>query len=86
MVMKNRKKNVTAKASSVLSTNKNGTAAKINAFTLNEDFKEKTISDLLFPWKLHDMLNDADRSDDLKTNVVSWQADGVSFNIHKVHP
>jgi hypothetical protein len=80
MVMKNRKKNAAAKASSSLSPNK--TASNLNAFTLNEDFKEKAIPDLLFPWKLHDMLDDTERSEDLKTNVVSWQADGVSFNIH----
>merc|ERR1711935_416956 len=82
MVIKNRKKTEAAKLSSTLSLNKHGAAANINAFTLNEDFKDKAISDLLFPWKLHDMLDDAERNQDLKTNVVSWQADGVSFNIH----
>jgi len=82
MVIKNRKKTEAAKSSSALSLNKHGAAANINAFTLNEDFKDKVISDLLFPWKLHDMLDDAERNQDLKTNVVSWQADGVSFNIH----
>ena len=79
MVLKNRKKSVVTK-SSALALNKN--AANINAFTLNEDFKEKEIPDLLFPWKLHDMLDDTELNEDLKTNVVSWQADGVSFNIH----
>jgi hypothetical protein len=82
MVIKNRKRNVASKLSSALSTNKNGGAANINAFTLNDDFKEKAVSDLLFPWKLHDMLDETELIDDLKINVVSWQADGVSFNIH----
>jgi len=51
---------------------------------LNEDFKETALVsiDLLFPWKLHDMLDDTDHDEDLKTNVVSWQPDGVSFAIH----
>jgi len=81
-VVKNRKKAATAKSSSALSLNKKGGAANVNAFTLSEDFKEKAISDLLFPWKLHDMLDDSELNQDLKTNVVSWQADGVSFDIH----
>ena len=79
LVIKNRKKTAASK-SSALSSNKNGAA--INAFTLNEGFNDKAVSDLLFPWKLHDMLDDTDRHQDLKANVVSWQADGVSFNIH----
>lgn len=78
MVIKNRKKAMAAKSSAL----QNKSAANINAFTLNEDFNEKEISDLLFPWKLHDMLDDTESSEDLKKNVVSWQADGVSFNIH----
>jgi len=81
MVIKNRKKIEAAKFSSSLSLHKNG-ADSINAFTLNEDFKDKAISDLLFPWKLHDMLDDAELNQDIKSNVVSWQPDGVSFNIH----
>jgi len=80
MVMKNRKKAMAAKSASALASNKNN--ASINAFTLNEGLNEKAVSDLLFPWKLHDMLDDTDRIEDLKTNVVAWQADGVSFNIH----
>lgn len=79
MVIKNRKKGVAGK-SSVLASNKN--RAPINAFTLNEGFNEKAVSDLLFPWKLHDMLDETELDEDLKTNVVSWQADGVSFNVH----
>merc|ERR1712194_613634 len=75
LVMKNRKKNEAAKLSSTLYSHKNGGAASINAFTLNEDFKDNAISDLLFPWKLHDMLDDAELSQDIKSNVVSWQAD-----------
>ena len=82
LVMKNRKKNEAAKLSSSLSLHKHGGTAIVNAFTLNEDFKENAISDLLFPWKLHDMLDDAELNQDIKSNVVSWQADGVSFNIH----
>ena len=80
-LIKNRKKTVTAKASTSLTNNKNG-CNNINAFTLNEDFKERAVPDLLFPWKLHDMLDDAERNEDMKTNVVSWQADSVSFYIH----
>jgi len=83
LVVKNRKKTMAIKSSSALSLNKNTTTTtNIDVFTLNEDFKEKAISDLLFPWKLHDMLDDTERSLDLKTHVVSWQIDGVSFNIH----
>ena len=82
-IMKNRKKSVTSKSSASSYLIKNGgSAAKINGFTLNEDFKQKEVPDLLFPWKLHDTLDDAELSQDIKTNVVSWQADGVSFNIH----
>ncbi len=80
MVIKKRKKGTAAKSSSVLASNKNG--APINAFTLNEGFKDKAVPDLLFPWKLHDMLDETELDQDLKTNVVSWQADGVSFNVH----
>lgn len=80
MVIKNRKKAIAAKSSSTIVSSKNN--ASINAFTLNEGFSEKAVSDLLFPWKLHDMLDDTDHNEDLKANVVSWQADGVSFNIH----
>jgi len=80
MVIKNRKKGAAAKASSVLASNKNG--APINAFALNEGFNDKAVSDLLFPWKLHDMLDETELNQDIKTNVVSWQADGVSFNVH----
>eukprot|EP00532_Pseudo-nitzschia_australis_P007038 CAMPEP_0168172968 /NCGR_PEP_ID=MMETSP0139_2-20121125/5592_1 /TAXON_ID=44445 /ORGANISM="Pseudo-nitzschia australis, Strain 10249 10 AB" /LENGTH=1001 /DNA_ID=CAMNT_0008090765 /DNA_START=239 /DNA_END=3244 /DNA_ORIENTATION=+ len=83
IMMKNRKKSVTSKSSASSHLIKNGgSAAKINGFTLNEDFKQKEVPDLLFPWKLHDTLDDAELSQDIKTNVVSWQADGVSFNIH----
>ena len=80
MVNKNRKKAAAATTSSTVLSSKNNAA--INAFTLNEGFSENSVSDLLFPWKLHDMLDDTDRNEDLKANVVSWQADGVSFNIH----
>ena len=80
MVMKNRKKAAAGTTSSTVLSSKNN--ATINAFTLNEGFSENSVSDLLFPWKLHDMLDDTDRNEDLKANVVSWQADGVSFNIH----
>ena len=54
-----------------------------NAFPLNEGFKgPDDMPDLLFPWKLHDLLDDAETNDDIKQNVVSWNADGVSFAIH----
>jgi len=74
-----RKKAVTTKSAAMV-TNKNGGTS----FTLNEDFKEAALVsiDLLFPWKLHDMLDDTDHDEDLKRNVVSWQPDGVSFAIH----
>ena len=52
------------------------------AFLLNEDFKGADLPDLLFPWKLHDLLDDAESNEDVKKNIVSWQADGVSFAIY----
>lgn len=82
---KNRKKTLATKPSSVSpmsSVGKTGASASMNAFTLNEAFKDNKVPDLLFPWKLHDMLDHAEEEDNLRTNVVSWQADGVSFNIH----
>jgi hypothetical protein len=85
---KGRKKTVTTKSSSSLVTsnknNKNGGGPTGASFTLNEDFKEPAIVsiDLLFPWKLHDMLDGTKQNEDLKKNVVSWQPDGVSFAIH----
>ena len=85
---KGRKKAVTTKSSSSLVTsnknNKNGGGPTGASFTLNEDFKEPAIVsiDLLFPWKLHDMLDGTEQNEDLKKNVVSWQPDGVSFAIH----
>jgi len=77
-----RKKAVTTKSVTMV-TNKNGGSTG-TSFSLNEDFKETALVsiDLLFPWKLHDMLDDTDHDEDLKTNVVSWQPDGVSFAIH----
>ena len=33
-----------------------------------------------FPWKLHEMLQDADRNK--FTQVVSWQLDGTAFKVH----
>jgi hypothetical protein len=60
-----------------------GPRRDVNAFLLNEDFKGTSdVPDLLFPWKLHDMLDDADSSEEVKTQIVSWQEDGVSFAIH----
>jgi hypothetical protein len=85
---KGRKKAVTTKSSSSLVTsnknNKNGGGPTGASFTLNAEFKEPAIVsiDLLFPWKLHDMLDGTEQNEDLKKNVVSWQPDGVSFAIH----
>jgi len=53
-----------------------------HSFIVNDDFKGDDVPDLLFPWKLHDMLDDAEHNDDIKNNVVSWKSDGVSFEIH----
>jgi len=77
-----RKKAATTK-SATLVINKNGGSTG-NSFMLNENFKETSLAsiDLLFPWKLHDMLDDTERNEELKKNVVSWQPDGVSFAIH----
>eukprot|EP00537_Pseudo-nitzschia_pungens_P012759 CAMPEP_0172392632 /NCGR_PEP_ID=MMETSP1061-20121228/8704_1 /TAXON_ID=37318 /ORGANISM="Pseudo-nitzschia pungens, Strain cf. pungens" /LENGTH=952 /DNA_ID=CAMNT_0013123505 /DNA_START=276 /DNA_END=3134 /DNA_ORIENTATION=+ len=82
-VIKNRKKNLALKPSMSSSVIKSGSnTSKLTGFTLNEDFKQKDVPDLLFPWKLHDMLDDVELNEDIKANVISWQADGVSFNIH----
>jgi hypothetical protein len=85
---KRRKKAVTTKSlsSSLVTSNKikNGGGPTGASFILNEDFKEPAIVsiDLLFPWKLHDMLDGTEQNEDLKKSVVSWQPDGVSFAIH----
>jgi hypothetical protein len=34
-----------------------------------------------FPWKLHDMLEEAERNN--FGHIVSWEPDGVSFKVHK---
>jgi hypothetical protein len=34
-----------------------------------------------FPWKLHDMLEEAESKD--FSHIVSWEPDGVSFQVHK---
>lgn len=74
-----RKINLLAK--SALSSYRNGVTT--SSFTLNENLKEKALAtiDLLLPWKLHDMLDDAETNLELK-NIVSWQPDGVSFSIN----
>jgi hypothetical protein len=36
-----------------------------------------------FPWKLHDMLEEAERHN--FQHIVSWEPDGVSFQVHKIN-
>jgi hypothetical protein len=50
-------------------------------FLLNEDHREGSVPGLLFPWKLHDMLDAADQQGNNRESTVSWQEDGVSFKI-----
>ncbi|KAG7367128.1 HSF-type DNA-binding protein [Nitzschia inconspicua] len=52
-----------------------------NAFVLNESFHQEELPDLLFPWKLHDLLDDADKIDSIN-RIIRWNEDGVSFSIH----
>ncbi|KAG7338483.1 HSF-type DNA-binding protein [Nitzschia inconspicua] len=52
-----------------------------NAFILNESFHQGELPDLLFPWKLHDLLDDADKIDSIN-RIIRWNEDGVSFSIH----
>lgn len=52
-----------------------------HSFVLNEQFRKgNDVPDLLFPWKLHDLLDDSERDVDIKT-IVSW-SDSASFAIH----
>ena len=50
------------------------------AFLLNEDHAQGSVPGLLFPWQMHDMLDDAEDDEEMR-KIVSWQPDGVSFTI-----
>jgi HSF-type DNA-binding len=78
-----KKRKISAASSSATifsSTEKTNAPRGKNVFVLNEDFHPGDIPDLLFPWKLHDMLDDAEKNANLK-RIISWNDDGVSFSI-----
>jgi hypothetical protein len=52
-----------------------------NTFVLNEDFHQGDVPDLLFLWRLHDVLDDAEKDETLKS-IISWNSDAASFQIH----
>lgn len=52
-----------------------------NAFVLNESFHPGDTLDLLLPWKLHDLLDNAEKDESIKS-AISWNEDGASFRIH----
>jgi hypothetical protein len=47
---------------------------------MNQVHQQGYVPGLLFPWELHDMLDDAEQMDETR-KIVSWQPDGVSFTI-----
>jgi hypothetical protein len=49
-------------------------------FLMNQVHQHGYVPGLLFPWELHDMLDDAEQMDETR-KIVSWQPDGVSFTI-----
>jgi hypothetical protein len=49
-------------------------------FLMNQVYQQGYVPGLLFPWELHDMLDDAEQMDETR-KIVSWQPDGVSFTI-----
>lgn len=48
---------------------------------VEDDFNGRTGSDKLFPGKLHDMLDYAEKEG--LDHIVSWTSDGTAFTIHK---
>ena len=50
-------------------------------FLVNYIHDREHVPGLMFPWKLHQMLDDAESDPEIRENVVSWQPDGVSFTI-----
>jgi hypothetical protein len=42
---------------------------------------EMLSSDMLFPWKLHELLTDLEKDD--RQHIVSWVSGGRAFKIHK---
>jgi hypothetical protein len=46
----------------------------------NEEVSTKKQTEHSFPWKLHDMLEEAERHN--FNHIVSWEPDGVSFQVH----
>jgi hypothetical protein len=49
-------------------------------FLMNHVHQTGFVPGLLFPWGLHDMLDDAEQMDETR-KIISWQPDGVSFTI-----
>lgn len=55
------------------------------SFVLNEDFRQgkEDLPCQLFPWKIHDMLDDIERAANngqpTNAGIVSWKSDGTSF-------
>jgi len=90
---KKQKKSTDATASSTLLTPSKSTSSIIVprfSFVLNEDFrqvKDKDLPCLLFPWKIHDLLDDSENDStgaagEGLSRIVSWKADGTSFVVH----
>jgi hypothetical protein len=48
---------------------------------VNEVHDQADVVGLMFPWKLHHMLDDAEKASYKPKQIVSWQPDGVSFTI-----
>jgi hypothetical protein len=53
-----------------------------SVFLVNRLHDEVHVPGLLFPWQLHQMLDEAAKDKHVRRNVIFWQSDNVSFSIH----
>jgi HSF-type DNA-binding len=52
-----------------------------DAFVLNQEFHPGDLPDLLFPWRLHDVLDDSEQDESIKS-AICWNEDTASFSIN----
>jgi hypothetical protein len=64
-----------------LDTNKSDLISDDATEEKNEEVSTKKQTEHSFPWKLHDMLEEAEQNH--FSHIVSWEPDGVSFQVHK---
>jgi hypothetical protein len=74
---KNKKLLLLSSSADVLAASTSGSGHTGNSALLSET---TSTGNSAFPWRLHDMLNDAEKKG--FENIVSWQQDGKGFKVH----